>query len=149
MPSGQGSAPLVPRRRDQRQRLRPGPAGGSGLTATSIPPGLTGTRHVTGRARQAINGTDAVRQARRLDPDVALMDVRMPVMDGLEAARQRSSPPPAARRPRVLTTFDLDQYVYEALRASASGFLLKDATPAELITRSKSSQLATRCSHPR
>jgi DNA-binding NarL/FixJ family response regulator len=91
-------------------------------------------------AGQAIDGADAVRQARRLNPDVVLMDVRMPVMDGLEAARQVLAGPPGAapsgaRGPRVLmlTTFDLDEYVYEALRAGASGFLLKDATTAELI----------------
>jgi DNA-binding NarL/FixJ family response regulator len=85
-------------------------------------------------AGQAIDGADAVRQARRLSPDVVLMDVRMPVMDGLEAARQILTARDGAR-PRVLmlTTFDLDEYVYEALRAGASGFLLKDATTAELI----------------
>jgi DNA-binding NarL/FixJ family response regulator len=85
-------------------------------------------------AGQAIDGADAVRQARQLHPDVVLMDVRMPVMDGLEAARQilaaPDGPPP---RVLMLTTFDLDEYVYEALRAGASGFLLKDATTAELI----------------
>jgi DNA-binding NarL/FixJ family response regulator len=83
---------------------------------------------------QAADGADAVRQAHRLRPDVVLMDVRMPVLDGLQATRQilRSAGP---GRPRVLmlTTFDLDEYVYEALRAGASGFLLKDATAAELI----------------
>jgi DNA-binding NarL/FixJ family response regulator len=86
-------------------------------------------------AGQAIDGADAVRQARRLDPDVVLMDVRMPVMDGLEAARQILTAARGADKPRVLmlTTFDLDEYVYEALRAGASGFLLKDATTAELI----------------
>jgi DNA-binding NarL/FixJ family response regulator len=84
---------------------------------------------------QAIDGADAVRQARRLSPDVVLMDVRMPVMDGLEAARQILTATCGADKPRVLmlTTFDLDEYVYEALRAGASGFLLKDATTAELI----------------
>ncbi len=86
-------------------------------------------------AGQAIDGADAVRQTRRLDPDVVLMDVRMPVMDGLEAARQILGGTPSPHRPRVLmlTTFDLDDYVYEALRAGASGFLLKDATTAELV----------------
>ena len=86
-------------------------------------------------AGQAIDGTDAVRQARQLDPDVVLMDVRMPVMDGLEAARRILTAARGADKPRVLmlTTFDLDEYVYEALRAGASGFLLKDATTAELI----------------
>jgi DNA-binding NarL/FixJ family response regulator len=86
-------------------------------------------------AGQAIDGTDAVRQARRLDPDVVLMDVRMPVMDGLEAARHILTATRSADKPKVLmlTTFDLDEYVYEALRAGASGFLLKDATTAELV----------------
>jgi DNA-binding NarL/FixJ family response regulator len=86
-------------------------------------------------AGQAIDGADAVRQTRRLDPDVVLMDVRMPVMDGLEATRTIRTAPRGADKPRVLmlTTFDLDDYVYEALRAGASGFLLKDATTAELI----------------
>jgi DNA-binding NarL/FixJ family response regulator len=86
-------------------------------------------------AGQAVDGADAVRQARRLNPDVVLMDVRMPVMDGLEAARQILATAADPGRPRVLmlTTFDLDEYVYEALRAGASGFVLKDATTAELI----------------
>ncbi len=86
-------------------------------------------------AGQAVDGADAVRQARRLDPDVVLMDVRMPVMDGLEAARQILAAAVSPGRPRVLmlTTFDLDEYVYEALRAGASGFVLKDATTAELV----------------
>ena len=86
-------------------------------------------------AGQAVDGADAVRQARRLDPDVVLMDVRMPVMGGLEAARQILTAAAEPGRPRVLmlTTFDLDEYVYEALRAGASGFVLKDATTAELI----------------
>jgi DNA-binding NarL/FixJ family response regulator len=84
---------------------------------------------------QAADGADAVRQARHLEPDVVLMDVRMPVMDGLQATRQILSAAASPARPRVLmlTTFDLDEYVYEALRAGASGFLLKDATAAELI----------------
>jgi DNA-binding NarL/FixJ family response regulator len=86
-------------------------------------------------AGQAVDGTDAVRQARRLDPDVVLMDVRMPVMDGLQAARQILTAANGPHTPRVLmlTTFDLDEYVYEALRVGASGFVLKDATTAELI----------------
>jgi DNA-binding NarL/FixJ family response regulator len=84
---------------------------------------------------QAADGADAVRQARHLRPDVVLMDVRMPVMDGLQAARQILGNTSGPARPRVLmlTTFDLDDYVYEALRAGASGFLLKDATAAELV----------------
>jgi DNA-binding NarL/FixJ family response regulator len=85
---------------------------------------------------EATNGEEAVRACRELRPDVVLMDVRMPVMDGLEATRRLMSPPGVAdHRPRVLmlTTFDLDDYVYEALRAGASGFLLKDATADDLV----------------
>jgi len=84
---------------------------------------------------QAADGADAVRQARHLRPDVVLMDVRMPVMDGLQATRQILAAAAGQAGPRVLmlTTFDLDDYVYEALRAGASGFLLKDATAAELV----------------
>ena len=85
---------------------------------------------------EATNGEDAVRTCRELRPDVVLMDVRMPVMDGLEATRRLMHPPDGADyRPRVLmlTTFDLDDYVYEALRAGASGFLLKDATADDLV----------------
>jgi DNA-binding NarL/FixJ family response regulator len=84
---------------------------------------------------QAADGADAVSQARHLAPDVVLMDVRMPVMDGIQAARDILRGPAGREPPRVLmlTTFDLDDYVYEALRAGASGFLLKDATAAELV----------------
>jgi DNA-binding NarL/FixJ family response regulator len=83
----------------------------------------------------AADGADAVAQARQLRPDVVLMDVRMPVMDGLQATRQILGEPAGRALPRVLmlTTFDLDDYVYAALRAGASGFLLKDATAAELV----------------
>ena len=86
-------------------------------------------------AGQAGDGAEAVRLTRHLHPDVVLMDVRMPVMDGLQATREILSAADPERRPRVLmlTTFDLDDYVYEALRAGASGFLLKDATAAELV----------------
>ena len=85
---------------------------------------------------EATNGEDAVRACRQLQPDLVLMDVRMPVMDGLEATRRLMHPPSrTGYRPRVLmlTTFDLDDYVYEALRAGASGFLLKDATADDLV----------------
>jgi DNA-binding NarL/FixJ family response regulator len=85
----------------------------------------------------AADGAQAVELARGTSPDVVLMDVRMPVMDGLAATREllRRAAPGGAAPPRVLmlTTFDLDEYVYEALRAGASGFLLKDAPAAELV----------------
>jgi DNA-binding NarL/FixJ family response regulator len=84
---------------------------------------------------QAADGAEAVTKARQLNPEVVLMDIRMPVMDGLEATRQVLDVPAGQHRPRVLvlTTFDLDEYVYEALRAGASGFLLKDAPVGELV----------------
>lgn len=80
---------------------------------------------------EAGDGDRGVRMARALHPDVVLMDVRMPVMDGIEATRQILSADPAIRV-LVLTTFDLDEHVYAALRAGASGFLLKDVPPADL-----------------
>ncbi|WP_112137070.1 response regulator [Glycomyces dulcitolivorans] len=81
---------------------------------------------------EAENGADAVRRATELGPDVVLMDVRMPGVDGIEATRRIIA---AGGRSRVLvlTTFDLDEYAYAALRAGASGFLVKDAQPEELL----------------
>ena len=85
-------------------------------------------------AGEARNGRDAVDLARRVFPHVVLMDIRMPVVDGLEATRLICTDGSLARtRVLVLTTFDLYQYVYDALRAGASGFLLKDARPRELL----------------
>ncbi len=81
---------------------------------------------------EAENGEEAVRLARREQPDVVLMDIRMPVMDGLEATRQITTSNPEAKV-IVLTTFDLDDYVYGALRAGAGGFLLKDAEGDALV----------------
>jgi DNA-binding NarL/FixJ family response regulator len=81
----------------------------------------------------AADGAQGVAQARRLRPDVVLMDIRMPVLDGLAATRQLLEGPPPFPKVLILTTFDLDDYVYEALRAGASGFLLKDAPAAELV----------------
>ena len=86
-------------------------------------------------AALAADGAEAVTLARRTRPDVVLMDVRMPVLDGLAATRELLEAGRGEPAPRVLmlTTFDLDEYVYEALRAGASGFLLKDAPAAELV----------------
>src|SRR3954453_2458143 len=81
---------------------------------------------------EAENGLEAVRKAARFDPTVVLMDIRMPELDGLEATRRIIAADPGARI-LVLTTFDLDEYVYEALQAGASGFVLKDDPPEQLI----------------
>jgi DNA-binding NarL/FixJ family response regulator len=81
---------------------------------------------------EAIDGEDALRQYATLRPDVVVMDVRMPTMDGIEATRRLTAGPVPARV-LILTTFDLDEYVYRALRAGASGFLLKDRPPEELV----------------
>ncbi|MFZ3570762.1 response regulator [Streptomyces sp. BH097] len=86
---------------------------------------------------EAPDGREGVQVSRSTHPDVVLMDVRMPEMDGLAAAQELLDPPPGVvHRPKVLmlTTFDVDDYVYSALRAGASGFLLKDAPPADLIS---------------
>ena len=82
---------------------------------------------------EAANGHEAVAAAKRLGPDVVLMDVRMPEMDGVEATRLIVESENHARI-IILTTFDLDEYVYAALRAGASGFLLKDTPPADLLS---------------
>ncbi|WP_406430694.1 response regulator [Streptomyces sp. NBC_01589] len=82
---------------------------------------------------QAVDGLDAVSKVAELAPDVVLMDVRMPVLGGIEATRRITSPHDAQVKVLILTTFDLDEYVYEALRAGASGFLLKDASVEELV----------------
>ena len=84
---------------------------------------------------EAGNGAEAVEAARRTRPDVILMDVRMPVMDGIEATRRiTGSAETSGVRALILTTFDLDEYVYAALRAGASGFLLKDTLPDDLLS---------------
>ncbi|UGQ08950.1 response regulator transcription factor [Yinghuangia sp. ASG 101] len=87
---------------------------------------------------EAADGDDACGAVRRTRPDVVLMDIRMPGLDGLAATRRIMADPSPARDGRpvrviILTTFDLDQYVYEALNAGASGFLLKDVTPEQLV----------------
>jgi DNA-binding NarL/FixJ family response regulator len=80
---------------------------------------------------EAVDGEDATAAARRLRPDVVLMDIRMPVLDGIEATRRIVHADPNTRV-LILTTFGLDTYVYDALRAGASGFMLKDAPPEEI-----------------
>jgi DNA-binding NarL/FixJ family response regulator len=81
---------------------------------------------------EAADGEQAVEQTRRLRPTLVLMDIRMPRLDGIEATRRLAADAPGARV-LMLTTFGLDEYVYEALRAGASGFMLKDAPPEELL----------------
>jgi DNA-binding NarL/FixJ family response regulator len=82
---------------------------------------------------EAADGEQAVAAVRRCRPDLVLMDIRMPVLDGLEATRRILNGAPGEPRVVILTTFDLDQYVYAALAAGASGFLLKDVTPEYLV----------------
>ncbi|MEV7169951.1 response regulator transcription factor [Streptomyces sp. NPDC093224] len=81
---------------------------------------------------QAVDGADAVAKVAELAPDVVLMDIRMPGMGGIEATSLITAAPDCSAKVLVLTTFDLDEYVYEALRAGASGFLLKDASADQL-----------------
>jgi DNA-binding NarL/FixJ family response regulator len=82
---------------------------------------------------QAVDGSHAVELATRLHPDVVVMDVRMPRLDGVQATRQVTAIPGKPAKVLIITTFDLDEYVVAALRAGASGFLLKDATSEELV----------------
>jgi DNA-binding NarL/FixJ family response regulator len=82
---------------------------------------------------EAVNGQDALAQAHELEPDLVLMDIRMPGLDGIEATRRLLSAPGQTPKVVVLTTFDSDDYVYEAIRAGASGFLLKSAPPQHLV----------------
>ena len=82
---------------------------------------------------EACDGLEAVAAARRLRPDVTLMDVRMPRLDGIAATARLTAQGPAVTRVVVLTTYDVDSHVYDALRAGASGFLLKNAPPEELV----------------
>jgi DNA-binding NarL/FixJ family response regulator len=84
-------------------------------------------------AGEAADGREAVAEARRLRPDVVLMDVRMPEVDGIEATRQLLADGGVDAKVVMLTTFDMDEYVYDALRAGASGFLLKDVPPEQLV----------------
>ncbi len=83
---------------------------------------------------EAANGREAIELCRRYRPDVVLMDIRMPEIDGIEATRVICADPDNETRVLILTTFDLDDYVYEAIRAGASGFLLKDTPPDDLVS---------------
>jgi DNA-binding NarL/FixJ family response regulator len=97
--------------------------------------GIIAATHGLTVVGEAANGAEAVVTARSAKPDVLLMDVRMPVLNGIEATRQITSAAESAGvRVIILTTFDLDEYVFGALRAGASGFLLKDTLPEDLIT---------------
>ncbi len=82
---------------------------------------------------EATDGLEALKAARELQPDVVLMDVRMPELDGIEATRRLITEENVPTKVIMLTTFDMDEYVYEALRAGASGFLLKDVPPEQLV----------------
>src|SRR5690349_23247049 len=82
---------------------------------------------------EAANGEQAAASARRLRPDVVLMDIQMPDVDGLEATRRITADPDLHSRVVILTTFERDEYVFEALQAGASGFLIKNAPPEELL----------------
>ena len=94
---------------------------------------------------EAGDGGEAVERARLVRPQVVLMDIRMPRMSGLEATRRLAG----STRVLILTTFDVNEYVYEALRAGASGFLLKDARADELVAGVRVVAQGTRCSRPR
>jgi DNA-binding NarL/FixJ family response regulator len=96
---------------------------------------LLGARADIEVAGEATDGAKAVAQARALRPDVVLMDIRMPGLDGLSATRQITADPQLADvRVLILTTFELDEYLFDALRHGASGFLVKDTEPADLVT---------------
>ena len=97
---------------------------------------------------EASNGLEAIEKATRFRPTVVLMDIRMPALDGLEATGASLSDDNATRV-LILTTFDLDEYVYKALRAGASGFVLKDDPPEQLLAAIRIVAGATRCSRPR
>lgn len=98
---------------------------------------------------EAADGEQALRQVRELAPDAVLMDIRMPLMDGLAATRRITGEPALAQvKVVILTTFELDEYVFEAIRSGASGFLVKDTEPEELLRAVRAVVEATPCCHP-
>jgi DNA-binding NarL/FixJ family response regulator len=86
---------------------------------------------------EAADGREAIEEAKQLGPDIVLMDIRMPVLDGIAATRRIVTGPDSRPRVLILTTFDLDEYVYEALRSGASGFMLKDNPADQLLTATR------------
>ena len=95
---------------------------------------------------EAADGAEAVRLVRELRPDLVLMDIRMPVLDGLQATRRITDDPGLSQvKVVILSTFELDEYVFEALRSGASGFLVKDTEPAELLRAVPRWSKGTRC----
>ncbi len=96
-------------------------------------PASAGSRVAENQGSPAADGAEAIRVSREHSPDVVLMEIRMPGMDGIEATRHLARPGAPGPRVLILTTFDLDEYVYDALRAGASGFLLKDVTAERLF----------------
>ncbi|MGP7959527.1 response regulator [Sanguibacter sp. A247] len=122
MGAGAGTAPIRVLVCEDQELIRVGY-----VTILSAQPGI----EVVGEAADGRAAVDAVRE---LQPDVVIMDIRMPVLDGIEATRLIAGPDVAIpAKVLMVTTFNIDAYVYEALRAGASGFLLKDAPPAELV----------------
>ena len=131
--SGPPSTPVPVQQQQQKKKIRVVVADDQVLVRSGFTMLLAG-EHDIEVVGEASNGAEAVALAVSTHPDVILMDVRMPGMDGLEATRRISADESlAATRVLILTTFDLDEYVHEALRAGASGFLLKDTMPVDLL----------------
>jgi DNA-binding NarL/FixJ family response regulator len=139
--SGEGAVHLADRQ-DELAAATPAPGGGAAVRVLIVDDQAlvrTGFRMILEAepdlevVGEAADGLEAITQARSLVPDVILMDVRMPELDGIEATRQLLAGEDATTKVVMLTTFDMDEYVYEALRAGASGFLLKDVPPEQLL----------------
>jgi DNA-binding NarL/FixJ family response regulator/class 3 adenylate cyclase len=140
--SGEGAAHLADRQEELAAATPQGAAGGASVRVLIVDDQAlvrTGFRMILEAepdlevVGEAADGLEAITQARSLVPDVILMDVRMPEIDGIEATRQLLAGGDVTTKVVMLTTFDMDEYVYEALRAGASGFLLKDVPPEQLL----------------